>query len=105
MAFTEHDWQFCLEYWHHQCAICGAQEGLFHTLAADHWVPISTPNSPGSVPWNILPLCHGRYGCNSRKGAQDPTTWLIALLGKRKARRKLAEIEAFFTLTRQRDAS
>lgn len=96
--FRIEDWQRALDYWHGCCAICGRQQGIWHKIAADHWIPISDPrpSNPGAVPWNILPLCHGIDGCNNSKGNKDPIKWLNARLGPRKAKAKLREIEAFF---------
>jgi hypothetical protein len=97
--FTRQDWQRCLEYFNHCCAICGRQlKDLFgtHTAAADHWVPLTSPDCPGTVPTNIVPMCHGIGGCNPSKAANNAEQWLIKRFGKRKAKKKLAEIEAYF---------
>lgn len=95
-AFTVRDWERALEYWGHSCAICGRPRGLWHTLAQDHWVPLTHADCPGTVPTNILPLCHGEDGCNNSKGKKDPEEWLVAKLGRRRANRKLREITAYF---------
>lgn len=95
-TITARQWRYCLEYWHHRCAVCGRPRGFWLTIAADHWIPVSSPDCPGSVPTNIIPLCHGRGGCNGDKLDKDGPTWLLAKLGKRKGRQKLAEIEAYF---------
>lgn len=94
--FTHDDWITCLEHWGYTCAVCGRPQGLFHTLAADHWIPLSNPDCIGTVPHNILPLCHGVEGCNNSKSNSDGETWLIAKLGKTKAKRKLDEITEYF---------
>lgn len=103
--FTANDWNRCLEYWDYKCAVCGQSASMWVTLAADHWIPIAdkSDNNPGTVVWNIIPLCHGKKGipigttcCNQLKGKKDPIEWLIEWLGKRKAKIKLAEIEAYF---------
>lgn len=95
-SITAQQWRECLDYWQHRCAVCGRSRGLWLTIAADHWIPISSPSCPGSVSTNIVPLCHGRSSCNIEKGNKPPVDWLTAKLGKRKARRKLVEIEAYF---------
>lgn len=95
--FTAKDWDRCLTYWNYQCAICGRPRGLWHTLAQDHWIPLTHPECPGTVPHNILPLCHGEGGCNNSKGKKLPLVWLQEKLGKRRAAKKLAEIQAYFT--------
>ena len=66
-TFTQEDWRFALEYWQHSCAVCGKQQGFWWNLQADHWIPISDPESPGTVATNIVPLCGGMTGCNQSK--------------------------------------
>lgn len=102
--FTTKDWEFCLSYWNFRCAICGRPQGLWHCLAQEHWIPIidSRPDNPGTVLWNIIPMCHGIDGCNNSKSTKDPIEWLIYRLGKRAAKKKLKEIEAYFNLVRTR---
>jgi uncharacterized Zn ribbon protein len=94
--FTSQDWDRALEYWGYKCAICERPRGLWHTLAQDHWIPLTSPACPGTVASNILPLCHGEGGCNNSKGKKLPLAWLETHLGKRRASRKLEEIEAYF---------
>jgi hypothetical protein len=53
-------------------------------------------DNPGTVPTNILPLCHGVRGCNNEKFNRNPAVWLVEKLGQEAAERKLAEIEAYF---------
>lgn len=96
-------WLEAIEYWHGCCAVCGRQlSDLFnsHKPAMDHWIPVASANCPGTVPYNILPLCHGAGGCNNSKGKKDPVIWLTEKLGKRAAKKKLAEIEAYFDSVR-----
>lgn len=96
-TFSSRDWIKCLEYWGNSCAVCG-RAGDDITLAADHWIPIADPrpDNPGTVPQNILPLCHGKNGCNTLKNDNDPVEWLEKRFGKHKARQILARIEAYF---------
>ncbi len=96
-GFTRDDWRKCLDYWDNRCAACGRPKGLWHTIAADHWIPLSNPDCPGTIPTNIIPLCHGVDGCNNSKASHDPTQWLIDHFGKRKAQDILARVEAYFT--------
>jgi hypothetical protein len=105
VQFTAQNWRDCLAYWDYKCAICGQSETMWVTLAQDHWIAITDKRSdnPGTVIWNILPLCHARKGipigttcCNQSKGKKDPIEWLNEQLGKRKAKRKLAEIKDYF---------
>lgn len=94
-TFTADDWQFALDHFHGCCAACGRPAGLWHHLAMDHWIPIASPDCPGTVPWNIVPLCGGSGGCNNSKSSKPPADWLIEKFGKRKGRAILKRIEAF----------
>jgi ribosomal protein S27AE len=100
--FTSRDWDIALDYWGHKCAVCGRPRGLWHTLAQDHWIPLTHPDCPGTLPTNILPLCHGTDGCNNSKGKKHPVEWLEEKLGKRRARRKLEEIRLYFDWVHRR---
>lgn len=100
--FTASDWRRCLDYFNHRCAVCGRPAGLWHRLAQDHWIPVTDPrpDNPGSVPSNIVPLCHGVGGCNNNKQNKDPLMWLRSQLGDKRANLVLARIEAYFCLVR-----
>lgn len=104
-SFTAQDWQRALDYWGHRCAVCDRPRGLWHTLAADHWIPLTDPrpDNPGTVPTNIIPLCHGIGGCNNSKSACDPLVWLTRKFGPEAAQQKAAEIDAYFEWVRQQD--
>jgi len=112
--FTLEDLDFLLQYWDFSCAICGEEEGsFFYHIALDHWVAVVDPCCPGTVPWNILPLCHGKKNsrglkphapCNTSKGARDPVVWLTQQLGGRRAKAQLRQIDAYFTLVKERTA-
>lgn len=99
--FTTQDWQICLEYWDHKCAICGCRVGFWTTLAIDHWKPIFKGGE--HVATNIVPLCHAKLGtpngkphCNNSKGTNDAYEWLVLKFGKRFANKKIKEIQAYF---------
>ncbi len=105
-AFTATDWQRALGYFNGCCAVCGRPlRDLLgtHTAAADHWIPLSDPRSdnPGTVPTNIVPLCHGVGGCNNRKSNRDPVEFLETEFGKRRAKQILARINAYFEWVKQ----
>ncbi len=85
-----------MDYWKGACAICGRPAGLWHTVVLDHWIPLSHPDCPGTIATNMIPMCHGNDGCNNHKHAKAPEQFLIQTMGKRKARKKLEEIEYFF---------
>lgn len=95
--FSDTDWKRALDYFKDCCAVCGHPRGLWHTLAADHWIPLSASNCPGTVPTNIVPLCHGVDGCNNSKGKKQPMEWLNEKLGSRRAQTILKKIEAYFS--------
>lgn len=94
-TLTSQEWERCLSYFNHSCVYCGHQRGLFPTtqLSAEHFIPLSYPNSPGTVVENILPAC---VLCNSTKQDIEPIEWLNRQFGKRKAKQILAQIEAYF---------
>ena len=97
---TEH--RFMLEYWGYACAVCGNQQGFLWTLADDHWIPITATACPGTVATNMIPLCHGRGGCNNSKGNSNPHAWLVRRFGSRKAAKIEAAIAAYFAIVKDR---
>lgn len=97
-TFTTDDWQFALDYFHNCCAVCGRQlKDLFksHTAAMDHWIPLTSPDCPGTISGNIVPLCQGVNGCNNSKGSAEPEVWLLSRFGERIGRKKLDSINVF----------
>lgn len=103
-AFSQDDWQRALDYFNGCCAICGRQlTNLFgtHTAAADHWIPLNAADCPGTVPTNMIPLCHGEGGCNNRKKDRHPVEFLESTLGKRRASNILKRVNDYFDMVRQ----
>lgn len=98
--FTREDEIKMHEYFDHRCAVCGKPVGLWHILALDHWIPVSSSNCPGTIPANIIPLCHavkdGEGSCNKSKLNRDPREWLVSTFGIRKANKILKRITAYF---------
>lgn len=94
--FTTEDWQRALDYFGGCCAVCGRPPGLWHRLAMDHWIPITSPDCPGTIASNIIPLCHGDNGCNNSKNNHDPSKWLVKKVGKQKANQILKRIQDYF---------
>ncbi len=97
-TFTIEDESRALDYFHGRCAVCGRPlRDLFGDieLHLDHWIPLSDPrpDNPGTVPWNMEPLCSP---CNLSKNDSDPLKWLENTYGQRKARQIAARIEKFF---------
>lgn len=107
--FTTSDWARALDYFDHKCAVCGRPRGLWHTLAMDHWIPLTDPrpDNPGTVASNIIPLCHSQKGgmdsCNNSKHKADPVEWLNRIYGKRKAAQILKRINAYFEWIKEQD--
>lgn len=105
-TFTLEDWERAQGYFNHCCAVCGRQlNSLFNdfTAAADHWIPLSHADCPGTIAVNIVPLCHGIDGCNNSKSSRDAQEWLIEKFGKRRAKEILERIEAYFEWVRGED--
>lgn len=108
--YTDTDWQACLEYWGHQCAICGAKPDLWLFLAQDHWNPVNLGG--GTLIDNIVPLCHSKSreanplgSCNTSKRDTPPLEWLEQRFGKRKAKEIAKRVESYFEWVRQRKAA
>lgn len=101
-AFTDTDWQRCLKYWGSACCVCGRQVSDELYIAKDHWIALKDdrPDNPGTVPTNIVPLCHTRkgakWGCNNKKRDRDPREWLISEYGEQQADAIIARIAAYF---------
>lgn len=94
--FSKSDRDVMMHYWHFACAVCGNQEGFQWTIVADHWIPIVSPDCPGTIPTNMVPLCHGVGGCNNSKQDKDPSLWLVERYGTRKAARIQKAIATYF---------
>lgn len=95
-AFTLQDKIRAFEYFEYRCAVCGRPRGLWHTLAMDHWIPLDSPDCPGTVPVNMVPLCHGVDGCNNSKINRDALEWLTQHFGKRKAKQIFERVQVYF---------
>lgn len=101
MIFTADDWQRCLNYWRGRCAYCGRQaNNLFTPAHQEHFIPLVSPDCPGTVPWNMLPACGS---CNHSKRDKSPTEWLTQKFGQRRAAEILARIEVYFEWVRQQN--
>lgn len=108
--FSDEDRSFAFEYFNGRCAVCGRPlNDLFgeHCGVMDHWIPVSDPSqdNPGTVPWNMVPLCNGLDGCNNKKRDRDPETFLIEDYGAKEGRKILQKIEEFFSKTKEKRAN
>lgn len=63
-------WDRCRADWLYLCAYCGAKP---ESLWQDHFVTLSDPQCPGTVPWNMVPAC---AFCNLSKSRSRPERWL-----------------------------
>ncbi len=95
-TLTAREWQDCLTYFGNCCAVCGRSPDSESKLAIDHWIPLASPDCPGTVVANIIPLCHGEGGCNNSKCDSDPIQWLRSRLGEQEASEVLKRINAYF---------
>ena len=99
-TMSAQNWEHALNYFHGCCAVCGRSAGLWHKIAADHWIPLSAADCPGTVKKNIVPLCHdikgGEGGCNNSKRGTDPVKWLTRKVGLSKAMAIAARIQTYF---------
>lgn len=92
-TLTTTDWKRALEYFNGCCAYCGSQQDFWHVIEADHFIPLNSPQCPGTTVNNVLPACKA---CNTSKSNSDPHEWLIRKFGKRRAKQILARIQAYF---------
>lgn len=92
-TLTTDQYNQCLEWWNYSCAYCGAQRDFWNSLQADHFIPITSTDCPGTTADNILPSC--KY-CNTSKNRRRAEDWLIEKFGKRRARKILKRIQDYF---------
>lgn len=83
------DWKQTLEYWGQQCAACSGTDNLH----ADHWIPINSPECPGTIKTNMVPLCER---CNKSKAAKPPQDWLRESYGIEFGKVILDSVENYF---------
>jgi hypothetical protein len=95
-TWTAEQVDFMLDYWGHSCAACGNPKGLFWTLAYDHFIPLASPDCPGTIATNMIPLCHGRSSCNNSKRSSEAHAWLLRRFGPKKAAKIEKAIATYF---------
>lgn len=91
--FTSADMRVMLTYWHNCCAYCNSQQDFWHTIEADHFIPVTAVACPGTVKTNMLPACRS---CNASKNNRTPREWMNEVFGKRRAKQILNRITLYF---------
>lgn len=87
-TLTAAEWEFALRYFGNACAYCGSSD----RITADHFIPLNSPECPGTIAENMIPACHA---CNSGKKDRDPVEWLTERFGSYRAHEILAVIGAY----------
>lgn len=87
--FTDADYERCMDYWGHACAITGETD----KVCLDHWIPLANPDCIGTVPLNIIPLS---FKLNCSKKNREPVEWLKWKFGEEKAMEILTRVQAYF---------
>jgi hypothetical protein len=83
--------EYALDWWKRECAYCGASlsDGLWHRLNWDHFIAGTDHTYPGTVPWNLLPVCGSSPNkgtgrdlplCNCSKINRKPEEWLLRMI-------------------------
>lgn len=108
MNYRAADWLTALEYFGHKCAVCGYECSNPHddrVLAQDHWIPMEYKgaDNPGTVPTNIIPLCHGKGGCNNLKHDFLPDIYLRKYFDDDTANEILKRITDYFEWVKTRE--
>jgi predicted HNH restriction endonuclease len=101
-TFTPTQWQQALDYFNGCCAVCGNQlKDLFGevTVHADHWIPLTSSECPGTIATNMICLCNK---CNLSKHNTMPVVWLRRRYSERKARQIEKRIAEYFEWLRKR---
>lgn len=107
MNYRASDWIIALEYFGYKCAVCGydcSSPQDDRVFAQDHWIPMEYKgaDNPGTVPANIVPLCHGTGGCNNLKHDFMPDVYLRKYFDDDKANEILKRITEYFEWVKSR---
>jgi len=94
LGYKQADWNKCITYWGNKCAACGRIEGDGVIISADHWIPLSKGGITHIT--NIIPLCHGKDGCNNKKHDKYPLDWLLYCFTENEARKIYNSVEEYF---------
>lgn len=96
--FVRDDMVFALKHFSDCCAACGVAIGGLIEIHWDHWIPVDHHSCPGTVRWNMVPMCPA---CNRNKHYSMPMDWLIKSFGNKKSKKIFDRIEAFLKSRRQ----
>lgn len=73
-----------------RCAYCGrSAQTVGAPMTADHFLPLCSDYTLGSLAWNIVPACQE---CNLNKRGDDPFIWLQKRFGREQGRAIQARI-------------
>lgn len=93
-TLTRLEWREAVKHWHGRCAYCGElfdRELRKQTL--DHYIPLVSPNCPGTTAVNCVPAC---LTCNTSKGPKNASEWLQQKFGEAHAVLVIKTIESYF---------
>lgn len=91
--FSKEHWTRLVQWWGDCCSYCGSKRDDLHALEADHLIPLSSANCPGTVVENMVLAC--RF-CNASKSDMPVNDWLIQQYGQYKAAIILKRIQVYF---------
>ncbi len=94
-TLTKEQWLYCLEYFNHQCIVCGRLFDKHHKANMDHWIPLKNPKCLGTVANNIVCLC-GK--CNTSKASRDAELWLMDFYPLEKVSQIMERVGTYFEL-------
>ncbi len=75
LPYAPIDTDHMLTWFDNSCAYCDCKLEKYHL---DHFIPLTDPKCPGTIPSNIVPACPS---CNSSKSNKPPLEWLMFKLG------------------------
>jgi hypothetical protein len=107
-TFTAEQWEICKTYFSGCCAACGRLADQKYAIAADHWIPLASPDCPGTIAKNIIPLCHAKKdgvgGCNNTKHNASAAVWLERRFGIEAVAQIVMRIQIYFEWVQMQDA-
>lgn len=92
-TLTKAQFKRCLQWWEYRCAYCGQHESVKGVLQADHFIPLTAGDCPGTTAQNIVPACKS---CNVSKNDSRPEKWVVLQFSKEKSAAILSRITLYF---------